>query len=58
MKNRVKGRRWARRRALVLGYGYGYPGYRVLDALARAAVGLIHKLYIVARAETFDVCGW
>ena len=32
-------------------------GYWV-NALARAAVGLIHKLYILARAETFDVRGW
>ena len=30
----------------------------VVDAPARAAVGLIHKLYILARAETFDVRGW
>ena len=29
-----------------------------VDALARAAVGLIHKLYILARAEIFDVHGW
>ena len=33
-------------------------GRRWVDALARAAVGLIHKLYILARAETFDVRGW
>ena len=33
-------------------------GRRWVDALARAAVGLIHKLYILARAEPFDVCGW
>ena len=30
-------------------------GRRWVDALARAAVGLTHKLYILARAETFDV---
>ena len=33
-------------------------GRRWVDALARAAVGLNHKLYILARAETFDVRGW
>ena len=30
-------------------------GRRWEDALARAAIGLIHKLYILARAETFDI---
>ena len=45
--------------------GEGRPGMKHhvrvdvgIDALARAAVGLIHKLYILARAETFDVRGW
>ena len=33
----------------------GRPG---VDALARATVGLIYKLYILARAETVDVRGW
>ena len=33
-------------------------GRRWVDVLARAAVGLIHKLYILARAKTFDVRGW
>ena len=30
-------------------------GRRWVDALARTAVGLIHKLYILARAETFNI---
>ena len=33
-------------------------GRRWVDALARAAVSLTHKLYILARAETFDVHCW
>ena len=33
-------------------------GRRWVDTLARAAVGLIHELYILARAETFEVRGW
>ena len=32
-------------------------GRRWVDTLVRAAVGLNHKLYILARAKTFNVHG-